>query len=332
MQVAANLIDGFSDGVWFIELAPLTSGDYIPSTVAQALGLTLAPEGDPVENLVRALKGKQTLLVFDNCEHLVEPAARVISAILRGCSESQGPRFEPPRAGNRRRGDLPGAVARRPGEMQASSASDALRYAAIALFAERALPRQPICVDRRERAGRRRHLPAARRHSAGDRAGRRAGEDAQPKTAARTARRAVPRAHRRRSQRTAAPSDACARSIDWSYDLLDERERVLFRRLGIFVNGFTLEGAVAVGSGEDLDELDVFDVLASLVDKSLCSPNRRATRCATGCSNRRAPMPRRSSTTRASAICVAGRHLRYLRDRFAELWERHERTARACRS
>ena len=57
--------------------------------------------------------------------------------------------------------------------------------------------------------------------------------------------------------------------IDWSYDLLDERERMLFRRLGIFVNGFTLEGAVAVGSGEELDELAVFDVLASLVDKSL---------------------------------------------------------------
>ena len=90
--------------------------------------------------------------------------------------------------------------------------------------------------------------------------------------------------------------------IDWSYDLLDERERTLFRRLGIFVNGFTLEGAVAVGSGEDLDELDVFDVLASLVDKSPCSPNRRMTRCATDCSNRRAPTPRRSSTTPASAI------------------------------
>ena len=84
LQVAANLLDGFGDGVWFIELAPLTSGEYIPSTVALALGLTLAPEGDPVENLVRALKGKQTLLVFDNCEHLVEPAARVISAILHG--------------------------------------------------------------------------------------------------------------------------------------------------------------------------------------------------------------------------------------------------------
>ena len=57
--------------------------------------------------------------------------------------------------------------------------------------------------------------------------------------------------------------------IDWSHDLLDERERGLFRRLGIFVNGFTLEGAVAVGGGDGFDEIDVFDVLSSLVDKSL---------------------------------------------------------------
>ncbi len=72
LQVAANLIDSFSDGVWFIELAPLTSADYIPSTIAQALELALASEGDPVVNLVRALKGKQALLVFDNCAHLVQ--------------------------------------------------------------------------------------------------------------------------------------------------------------------------------------------------------------------------------------------------------------------
>ncbi len=87
LQVAANSLDGSGDGVWFIELAPLTSGEYIPSTVAQALGLTLAPEGDPLENLVRALKATHALLVFDNCEHLVEPAARVISAILHGASQ-----------------------------------------------------------------------------------------------------------------------------------------------------------------------------------------------------------------------------------------------------
>ena len=83
LQVAAELLDGSGDGVWFIELAPLKKGEYIPTTVASALSITLPSEGDPVENLARALKGKKLLLVFDNCEHLVEPAVHVISAILR---------------------------------------------------------------------------------------------------------------------------------------------------------------------------------------------------------------------------------------------------------
>ena len=117
--------------------------------------------------------------------------------------------------------------------------------------------------------------------------------------------------------------------IDWSHDLLDERERVLFRRLGIFVDGFTLEGAIAVGSGdESLDELDVFDVLAVAVDKSLvlAEPQGDAVRY------------RLLESTHAYALekleaagerdRVVDRHLRYLRDGFAELLEERERTAR----
>ena len=108
--------------------------------------------------------------------------------------------------------------------------------------------------------------------------------------------------------------------IDWSHDLLDERERVLFRRLGIFVNGFTLEGAVAVGSGEETSTNSTSSTCWRRWSISRwCWPNRRVTRCATGCSNRRAPMPWRSSTDAGERDRVAGRHLRYLRDRFAEL-------------
>ena len=133
---------------------------------------------------------------------------------------------------------------------------------------------------------------------------------------------------------TGGSRDALARQqtlramIDWSYDLLDERERTLFRRLGIFVNGFALEGAAAVGSGEDLDELDVFDVLASLVDKSLVLAE------ADGDSLRY----RLLESTRAYALeklsdagerdAIASRHLAYLRDRFVALWEQMDRTGR----
>ena len=99
LQVAANLLDGSGDGVWFIELAPLSSGDYIPSTIAQVFGITIPPEGDPVENLTRALKAKHALLVFDNCEHLVEPAgSRYIGNSTR-MPEDKDSRFESPGSG-----------------------------------------------------------------------------------------------------------------------------------------------------------------------------------------------------------------------------------------
>ena len=111
LQVAANLLDGCEAGVWFVELAPLTSGDYIPSAIAQALGLTLASEGEPMENLVRALEVKQALLVFDNCEHLVEPAARAISAILHGAPRVKVLASSRQAVGDWRGNDVSGAVA-----------------------------------------------------------------------------------------------------------------------------------------------------------------------------------------------------------------------------
>ena len=141
LQVAANLIDTFSDGVWFIELAPLASGDYIPTTVAQALEITIASDGDPVENLVRAIKGKQTLLVFDNCEHLVDPAARVLAAILHGCpkvkvlaSSRQALGIEGEETYR-----LPSLEVPPESDRERVSATDAIRSAAVALFVERAL-------------------------------------------------------------------------------------------------------------------------------------------------------------------------------------------------
>jgi predicted ATPase len=74
--------------------------------------------------------------------------------------------------------------------------------------------------------------------------------------------------------------------IDWSYDLLEERERALFRRPGIFVNGFTLEGTVAVGGGAELDELELLNVLSSPVDKRWCWRSRAPRPFATACSTR----------------------------------------------
>jgi predicted ATPase/class 3 adenylate cyclase len=330
LQVAANMLDGSGDGVWLIELAPLSSGDYIPSTVAQALGLKLDAEGDSVENLAVALKSKHMLLIFDNCEHLVEAAARVVGAILHRApkikvlaSSRQGLGLKGEETYRMPSLDIPPEDAT--GHLVAG---DAMRSAAVSLFVERALSADkkfklsdenaPIVVDICRRLD---GIPLA------------------IELAASRVKMLSPRQLRDRlderfrvltgGNRDELPRQQTLRAmIDWSHDLLDDRERMLFRRLGIFVNGFSLEGAVAVGSGEDLDEIDVFDVLASLVDKSLvlAESDGDSLRYRLLESTRAYALEKLSDAGERDAI--ASRHLEYLRDRFVELWEQMDRTGR----
>jgi predicted ATPase/class 3 adenylate cyclase len=315
LHVAADLIDASGDGVWFVELAPLNKGEYIPTTVAAALGITLPSEGDPVESLARALKGKDALLVFDNCEHLLEPAALVISAILHAApkvkvlaSSRQGLAVAGEAAYQVPSLDLPTGVALFVERALAASATFALTGENEPVIAEicRRLDGIPLAIE----------LATARVNMLGVRKLRdRLDERLRVLTG---------------GGRDVLPRQQTLRAlIDWSHDLLDERERVLFRRLGIFVNGFALEGAVAVGCGdESFHELDVFDVLASLIDKSLVLAEQGD-----------AVRYRLLESTRAYALeklaaagerdLIAGSHLRYLRDRFHEL---HEESARAIRT
>ncbi len=255
LQVAANLIERFPDGVWFVELAPLADASYLPATVAQAARLTLGAGGPTVENLAQAIGAKRLLLVLDNCEHLVEGTARTLAAILRGCANARI------LASSRQGLGIAGEAAYRMPSLPAD--------AAAALFAERARS-----VDQRF------VLTDENAVAVGEICRRLDGIPLAIELAAARVKILSPQQiHSRLDQRfrvlTGGSRDVLPRQqtlrslIDWSHDLLDERERTLFRRLGIFVNGFALEGASAVGSGGDLDELDVFEVLASLVDKSL---------------------------------------------------------------
>jgi len=360
LQLAANLLDGWPDGVWFVELAPLSNGDYLPTTIAQTFGISLPAAGDPVENLARAVKAKAALLVFDNCEHLVDAASRVIAVLLRGC-----PRLKVLASSRQALGidgeatfrlsslSLPeqgAASAPGPGEFTVAAL---MRHSAIALFVERAgaanhafsltAENAPIVVDicrRLDGIPLAIELAASRVHVLSPRQLRdRLDERFRVLTG---------------GSRDVLPRQQTLRAlIDWSYDLLDARERTLFRRLGIFVNGFTLEGAVAAGSGAnldkldkdkldngkldsgkldnddpDLDELDVFELLASLVDKSLvlAEPAGDALRYRLLESTRAYALEKLDASGERALLEI--RHLRYLRDRFAELWARLDRTGR----
>lgn len=268
LQVAASLLDRFEDGVWLIELAPLSSGDYLPSTVAQVLGIPLRG-GDPLESLVSKLRSKNALLIFDNCEHLVEATRGIVAAILRGCARIRV------LASSRQSLGISGEATFRipslptPDAVTNLAGADAGRYPAITLFAERAAAiddRFVLSDDNAAVVGeicrRLDGIPLAI-------------ELAAARTTMLSPRQLRDRLDERFRLLTGGAHDLLPRhqtlraALDWSYDLLDDGDRTLARRLSVFVNGFTLEGAVAVGVGEDMDDADVFDRLTSLVDKSL---------------------------------------------------------------
>jgi predicted ATPase/class 3 adenylate cyclase len=327
LQVAANLL-GASPDVWFVELAPLSNEEYIPSTIAKVLGLTLPTDGDPLENLTRALGASHALLVLDNCEHLVDATARAVAAILAGAPTIRV------LASSRQALGIAGEVTYRlpplslPVDAAHLTALDATRYASMALFVERA-----HAVDQRFA------LTDENAPVIAEICRRLDGIPLAIELAAARVKILSPRQLRERlderfrvltgGSRDALPRQQTLRAlIDWSHDLLDDRERTVFRRLGIFVNGFTLEGAVAVSEGDDLDDSSVFDALASLVDKSLvlAEPDRDAVRYRLLESTRE--YAREKLDAAGERASRALRHLRYLRDHFAEAGQRYEKTVR----
>jgi predicted ATPase/class 3 adenylate cyclase len=329
LQVAANFLDESADGVWFVELAPLADGSFVPAAISQMVGIALPVDGDPLVNLARALKSKRMLIVFDNCEHMVDAAARIVSAISRDCpsvkmlaSSRQVLGIEGEESYR-----LPSLDVPPENETEGLSAREAMRSAAVSLFVERA-----------RAADKRFGLSDKNATVVADICRRLDGIPLAIELAAARVKLLSPtqllqRLDERFRVLTGGSRDALPRqqtlraTIDWSYELLDDTERALFRSLGVFVNGFTFEGAAALVGGDD--ENAALDTLASLVDKSLVIVE----------ADGEALSYRLLESTRFYArekLDVTGeraeferRHLVYLRDLFVEARDVAERTARA---
>src|SRR5579863_3806899 len=171
--------------------------------------------------------------------------------------ERAHPRDEPRTAAYRRRASVPHAVARGAYERRQVGARRVDLWSRPTLRRARAQRGSPVRTLRRERGRCRRDQPATRRHSVSARTGRSA--DRGPDTAGtrETVGRALPRQQTMRAL------------IDWSYELLTEQEKTVFRRLSAFAGSFTAQTAGAVCASADIDEIAVLDILTSLVDKSL---------------------------------------------------------------
>ena len=268
LQVLAAVADEFPDGAWFVELGDLRQPDLVVSRVASAVGVGEEPGRPLLETLADALRPRRLLLALDNCEHLIDACARVGQHLL---ARSPGLRLI--------------ATSREPLHVAAETVwqvqplsvapvgvvaapEDAVRYEAIRLFAARAAAALPgFAVGPANAAA----VAALCRALDGvplaiELAAARVRTLSVEQIAARLADRF---GLLTTGNRTAPPRQrTLGAAMDWSYELLTARERVLLRRLSVFV-GWSLEMAERVCSDDGIPARDVLDLLASLVDKSL---------------------------------------------------------------
>jgi predicted ATPase/class 3 adenylate cyclase len=262
LQAAAEALPHYTDGAWFVDLAPIDDDSFVAAEIATTMGLPEHRQGDREEALVGALARRQALVVLDNCEHVVDMVARVVDLVQRRCpgvtvlatsQEGLGVEGEvtfpvrPLREGDAERLFVERAEAVRHGFQVTAEVEDTVVELcrrldgiplAIELAAARVASMSPAAIL--ERIDERFRLLGQGRRTA-----------------------------RRRHQTLRA-------AVDWSYGLLSEPEQLVFDRLAVYAGSFTLDAAEAVGANDaDVDVLDVLDVVSGLVAKSMVQLDER---------------------------------------------------------
>jgi predicted ATPase/class 3 adenylate cyclase len=281
LQVAAELLDQFPDGTWFVELASITDPELIPQSILSTIGIPEQPGMTIQQLLVDYLRGKRLLLVLDNCEHLIEASAKEVDALLGVAHDLKIVATSREALGIR--GELIWQVPSLslPDSEQLREIEQLSQYEAVQLFIERATLVQPqflvtndnapavaqICT-RLDGIPLAIELAAARVRTMNvDQISQRLDDRFRLLTG---------------GSRTALERHQTLRAtVDWSYTLLSAGEKFLLCRLSVFVGSWTLEAAEQVCAGQntvlsgkaaskdDIFSYDVLDLLTRLVEKSL---------------------------------------------------------------
>lgn len=269
LHVAREVQAEYPNGVWLVELAPLSDPALIPPTLVAELGLRDDGHRPILEILTDFLRSKTLLLVLDNCEHLIQACAQLSETLLRSCPKLRI------LASSRERLGVPGEFSYRvpsfavPDPEHLPSMDKLGNLDAFRLFVERAATARPGFALTAKNApaiahicGRLDGIPLAIELAAS-----RVGMLSTEQIATRLDDRFRLLTG---GSRTAMPRQQTLRAMmDWSYSLLSEPERILFNRNAVFVDGWTLEAAEAVCSGNGFESSEVLDLLTRLVDKSL---------------------------------------------------------------
>ena len=262
-EVAARLVDGFPDGVWLFELAAVTDPAAVPDAVAAVLGITQQPGKTVSDSVAAALEGRLRLLVFDNCEHVLDAAADLIEAIL---AQSATVRILVTSR------EALGVTDEQLWPVPSLDVGAGIDSSAVTLFAERAravAPRFSISDEADavvEICSRLDGIPLAI-------------ELAASRMASMTASDVRDRLGDRfrllvGSRRSLARHQTLRQAVVWSYDLLDDAEKALLDRCSVFSGGFDLQSACAVAESDDTDDYAILDLLDALVRKSLLVVDR----------------------------------------------------------
>ena len=283
LQVAADLLDHFEHGVWFVELASLADPELIPQTILSAIGISEQAGKPPLELLKEYLHEKKTLIVLDNCEHLIEASAKVANTLLNAAPSLKVLASSREALGVKGELSYPVPSLSLPDPKHLPVIEQLSQYEAVRLFIDRALLVSPHFDMDKDNAPfiaqicfRLDGIPLAIELAA-----------------ARVKMLSVEQIAKRLDDRfrlltggarTALPRQQTLRAlIDWSYDILTENERLLLRRLSVFAGGWTLEAAEVVCVGQNVIlSYAVLDLLTQLVNKSLVvvveQPQSRETR------------------------------------------------------
>jgi predicted ATPase len=316
LEVAGRLADEFPDGVWFFELAAVSDPAVVPDAVAAVLGITQQPGRSVAQSVAAALEGRVRLLVFDNCEHLLDAAADLIEAILAASATTKI-------VATSREGL--GIADEQLWPVPSLDVGAGVDSAAVALFVERAQHVSPRFTvgDAGEAAavveicGRLDGIPLAIELAASRMAAMTAGEvrdrlDQRFRLLV-GSRRGLERHHTLRH------------AVGWSYELLDEPEKALLERCSVFAGGFDLQSVCAVAGFPDAaDDFAALDLLDALVRKSLLVADRSSGRTRFSMLETIRQFAEEQLVARGEASQIRAAHSRYFAGREADilaLWD-----------
>jgi predicted ATPase/DNA-binding SARP family transcriptional activator/DNA-binding CsgD family transcriptional regulator len=269
LEIARSQVGAYPDGVWLVELAPISEAELVPQTVARALEIREQPGLPLTDTLVDALRAKKMLLILDNCEHLIDAVGELVALLLDSC-----PRLRILTTSREALGAVgeviwPVPLLAVPDLSSLTTVARLEGYEAIRLFVDRARQRNPAFALRSEIAQavaqicvRLEGLPLAIELAA-------ARIKVLPPKAL------LDRLEYRLKLLTGGPRELSERqrtlrsTIEWSHALLDEGEQLLFARLAAFSGGRTLEAIEAICNTKGDLPVDAFEGVSSLLDKSL---------------------------------------------------------------